>query len=112
MSSKRLNGGKTGEIKGSVKMDNIGWGPYHVKLVANAAAGTGIDSPAPVVLNAFYGVGGTLERPEAMAFFSKNRVQIILDWWTLCDYLGLNYMPNIKITFWKTRNARRKPFPM
>ena len=99
-SSKRLNGGKTGEIKGSVKLDDIGWGPYHVKLVANAAAGTGIESPAPVVLNAFYGVGGTLERPEAMAFYGKNRVQIILDWWTLCDYLGLNYMPLVKIVFW------------
>lgn len=110
VSSKRLNGGKTGEIKGSVKMDNIGWGPYHVKLVANAAAGTGIDSPAPVVLNAFYGVGGTLERPEAMAFFSKNRVQIILDWWTLCDYLGLNYMPNIKITFWKNAECTEEAF--
>ena len=110
VSSKRLNGGKTGEIKGSVKMDNIGWGPYHVKLVANAAAGTGIDSPAPVVLNAFYGVGGTLERPEAMAFFGKNRVQIILDWWTLCDYLGLNYMPNIKITFWKNAECTEEAF--
>ena len=100
VSSKRLNGGKTGEIKGSVKLDNIGWGPYHVKLVANAAAGTGIESPDPVVLNAFYGVGGTLERPEAMVFYGKNRAQIILDWWTLCDYLGLNYMPYVKITFW------------
>ncbi|MBR6965615.1 MAG: hypothetical protein IKH81_00830 [Clostridia bacterium] len=100
VSSKRLNGGKTGEIKGTVKLDSIGWGPYAVKLVANAAAGTGIESPVPVILNAFYGVGGVLERPEAMAFYGKNRVQIILDWWTLCDYLGLNYMPLVKITFW------------
>ena len=110
VSSKRLNGGKTGEIKGSVKLDDIGWGPYHVKLVANAAAGTGIDSPAPVVLNAFYGVGGTLERPEAMAFYGKNRVQIILDWWTLCDYLGLNYMPYVKITFWADAECTQEVF--
>ena len=45
-----------------------------------------------------------------MAFFSKNRVQIILDWWTLCDYLGLNYMPNIKITFWKNAECTEEAF--
>ena len=51
-----------------------------------------------------------LERPEAMAFYGKNRVQIILDWWTLCDYLGLNYMPNVKITFWSVAECMQEAF--
>ena len=109
VSSRRLNGGKTGTISGKVSLDNIGWGPYHVKLVSFAASGTDVGSPDAVILNAFYGVGGTLERPEAMTIYSGNTAQVVIDWWTLCDYLGLNYMPYIKIDFWAdealTQNA-------
>lgn len=109
-SSRRINGGRTGAISGKVKLDDMGWGPYHIKLISAAAAGTGIQSPDPVVLEGFWGVGGTLERPEAMALYGGNRVQIVLDWWTLCDYLGLNYMPDVKITFWADENCTEEQF--
>ncbi len=109
-SSKRINGGRTGTVTGKVSLDSIGWGPYHIKLISSAAAGTGILSPEPVVLEAFYGVGGTLERPEAMALYGGDRVQIVLDWWTLCDYLGLNYMPQVKITFWADAECTREQY--
>ena len=39
-SSKRINGGRTGAVTGKVSLDSIGWGPYHIKLISSAAAGS------------------------------------------------------------------------
>jgi len=71
-SSKRINAGKVGEKSGKVDVSAIGWGLDNVKLVSFTASGTDYTAPAPIILKAFYGVGGTLERPEMLVVADGN----------------------------------------
>lgn len=99
-SSKRINGGKTGEITGTLDLSGAAWGTYHVNLTSFAPAGTDYESPAPETLAIQYGVDQTLERPEMMAMTSGNQAELIVDWWSLSDYAFTQYMPNMKFTFY------------
>ena len=99
-SSKRLAGGTTGTISGTIDISGIGWGDYDINLVSFAAAGSGYTAPDPVTLKAQYGVGLNLERPEMLAMWSGNQVELVIDWWTLCDYNFKQHMPEMKFTFY------------
>ena len=99
-SSKRINAGKSGEKTGKVDVSTIGWGQYHVKLVTFAASGTDYTAPAPVILNAFYGVGGTLERPEMMVVADGNTVEVTIDRYTLSDWKKFQYMPTVRFSLY------------
>lgn len=95
-SSKRIKGGKTGEYTGTLDLSGAAWGAYHVNLTSFAAAGTGYESPAPVTLTMQYGVDEKLERPEMLVMSSGNQVELVVDWWTLCDYAYTQFMPNME----------------
>lgn len=95
-SSKRINAGKLGEKSGKVDVSSIGWGAYNVKLITFAAAGTGYTSPDPVVVTAFYGVGGTLEKPEYMAVVDGNTVEFTVDWYSLSHYKDFQHLPTLR----------------
>ncbi len=95
-SSKRINAGKLGEKSGKMDVSSIGWGTYHVKLITYAAAGTDYKTPDAVVLTAFYGVGGTLEKPEYMVVTDGNTVEFTLDWYTLSHYKDFQHLPTIR----------------
>lgn len=99
-SSDRIAGSSTGEKSGKVDLSALGYGDYHVDLVTYPAAGTDYESPEDVVLTLQSGVGGKLERPEMLAMVSGNQVELVLDWWTLCDYNTLQYLPQVKFTFY------------
>ena len=47
-----------------------------------------------------YGVGQTLERPEMLVMTSGNQAELVVDWWTLCDYAFTQYMPSMEFTFY------------
>ncbi|MCD7814965.1 MAG: hypothetical protein LUH20_13135 [Lachnospiraceae bacterium] len=96
--SSRINGGSTGECTGTLDMSEIGWGTYHVNLVTFAAAGTDYEKPDAVTLTLEYGVGGTLERPEMMVMTSGNQMEVMIDWYTLADYVNCQYLPEVKIS--------------
>ena len=99
-SSKRIRGGKTGEITGVIDLSDVAWGSYAVSLNSFAAAGSDYVSPDPVNIYANYGVGLPLERPEMLAMMSGNEVQFVIDWWTLDDYMYYEYLPYAKLTFY------------
>lgn len=99
-SSKRINGSKTGTLSGKVDVSTIGWGQYDVKLITFAASGTGDTAPSPVILSAYYGVGGTLERPEYMAVVDGNTVEITVDWYTLSDYKDFQLLPTLRFSLY------------
>ena len=99
-SSDRISGGSTGEMSGTVDLSSLAYGDYHVNLVTYAAAGTDFETPEDITLTIQSGVGGKLERPEMLVMASGNQVELILDWWTLCDYNTLQYMPEVKFTFY------------
>ena len=99
-SSSRINGGVTGEITGTLDLSGAAWGTYHVNLTSFAPAGTDYESPDPVTLTMQYGVGQTLERPEMLIMTSGNQAELVIDWWTLCDYAFTQYMPNMEFTFY------------
>ena len=99
-SSKRINAGKGGEKSGKVDVSGLGWGQYNIKLITFAASGTGYQTPAPVVLSAFYGVGGRLTRPEQLVVADNNTVEITIDRFNLSDYKGLQYLPIVRVTLW------------
>lgn len=99
-SSKRINAGKTGEKSGKVDISSIGWGQYNVKLVTFAASGTDYTAPAPIILKAFYGVGGTLERPELLVVADGNTVEITIDRYTLSDWTKYQYMPTVRFNLY------------
>lgn len=94
-SSRRINAGKLGEKKGKVDVSTIGWGTYHVKLITFAASGTNYQAPAPVIVNAYYGVGGVLEKPEMMVITDGNTAEFIVDWYSISDYYEYQFMPNV-----------------
>jgi hypothetical protein len=99
-SSKRINGGKTGEYSGTIDLSDVAWGTYHINLTSFAPAGTSYESPEPVTVTVQYGAGLTLERPEMLVMTSGNQAELVVDWWTLCDYNFLQYMPEMKFTFY------------
>lgn len=99
-SSKRINAGKVGEKSGKVDVSAIGWGLYNVKLVTFTASGTDYTAPAPIILKAFYGVGGTLERPEMLVVADGNTVEITLDRYTLSNWKKFQYMPTVRFSLY------------
>lgn len=99
-SSKRINAGKAGEKKGKLDVSTIGWGQYHVKLITFAASGTDYTAPSPIILNAFYGVGGKLEKPEMMVVADGNTVEVTIDRYTLSDWKTYQYMPTVRVSLY------------
>ncbi len=97
-SSKRINGGSTGEVTGTLDLGEIAWGTYHVNLVCFAPAGTDYVSPDPETITVQYGVDQVLERPEMLVMSSGDTVEFVIDWWTLCNYNFQQYMPEMKFT--------------
>lgn len=95
--SGRINGGSTGAKSGSVDVAALGWGGYNVKLVTYTAAGTDYTAPAPVVLQARYGIGGVLERPEMQVISDGNTVEVVIDLYTLNDYYLYQVLPELNI---------------
>lgn len=95
--SGRINGGSTGAKSGSVDVAALGWGEYNVKLVTYTAAGTDYTAPAPVVLQARYGIGGVLERPEMQVISDGNTVEVVIDLYTLNDYYLYQVLPELNI---------------
>lgn len=95
-SSKRINAGKLGEKSGTMDLSDMGWGEYNVKLITFPASGTNYVAPDPVVLTAFYGVGGKLERPEMMVIADGNTAEMIVDWYTLSDYKTYQMLPTVE----------------
>ena len=99
-SSKRINAGKVGEKSGKVDVSTIGWGQYNVKLVTFPASGTDYTAPAPIILKAFYGVGGILERPELLVVADGNTVEITIDRYTLSNWRKYQYMPTVRFSLY------------
>lgn len=99
-SSKRIRGGKTGEITGTLDLSSVAWGEFAVSLCSFAPAGTDYVTPDPINIMCQFGVGLPLERPEMLAMYSGNTVQLVIDWWTLCDYRYNEYLPLMKFTFY------------
>lgn len=99
-SSKRIRGGRTGEISGTIDLSDVAWGNYAVSLNSFAAAGSNFVSPDPINIYTVFGVGLPLERPEMLAMYSGNRVQFVVDWWTLDNYLYYEYLPYARFTFY------------
>ncbi len=99
-SSERINATTTETVTGQMDVSAVAWGINHVNLVTAAAAGTDYASPDPTTLTYEYGVDQPLERPEMMAITSGNQVELIVDWWTLCDYYIKECMPKIKFTIY------------
>lgn len=99
-SSKRIRGGKTGQISGTIDLSNVSWGTFAVSLCSFAPAGSAYTAPDPINIVCQFGVGLKLERPEMIALFSGNTVQLTVDWWTLSDYRYKEYMPLMTFTFY------------
>lgn len=109
-SSKRIRGGRTGEITGTIDLSDVAWGSYAVSLNSFAAAGSAFVSPDPVNIYANYGVGLPLERPEMLAMMSGNEVQFVIDWWSLDDYMYYEYLPYAKITFYSDEACTQEAY--
>ena len=99
-SSKRIRGGKTGEISGTIDLSDVAWGEFAVSLCSFAPAGTDYVTPDPINIMCQFGVDLPLERPEMLAMYSGNTVQLVVDWWTLCDYRYNEYLPLMKFSFY------------
>lgn len=97
--SERISGA-VGEKSGTIDLSGLSYGEYHVNLMTYAAAGTDYESPDAVTTTVKSGVGGTLEKPEMLVMASGNQVEFVLDWWTLCDWNSLQYMPKVKFTIY------------
>ncbi len=109
-SSPRINGGTTGPVSGTLDLSEVSWGSFHVNLSSFAPSGSGYTAPGPLNIAVQYGVGQTLERPEMLAMYSGNQVEFVVDWWTLCDYNFLQYMPNMKFTFYSDPECTAEVF--
>ena len=99
-SSKRIRGGKTGTITGTIDLSDVSWGSFAVSLCSFAPAGSAYTAPDPINIMCQFGVGLRLERPEMLALYSGNMVQLVVDWWTLSDYRYCEYMPNMTFSFY------------
>ena len=104
--SSRINGGSTGRVTGTLDLSVLQYGEYSIDLFSYAASGTDYETPEPVTLSLKSGVGGKLERPELLAIASGNQAEFVLDWWTLCDYNSLQYMPKVKFTFYSDEGLK------
>ncbi len=101
-SSKRITGGSTGTLTSKVDVSGIGWGTYNVRLFTFAAAGSGYTAPKEdVMLQARYGVGGKLEKPEILVMVDGSDVEFVPDWYTLSDYYSYQYLPVMSFSFYK-----------
>lgn len=101
VASDRINGGTTGTLSGSIDLTSgFTYGDYDVNLVAYPPSGTDYVSADPVTIVIRYGEGGVLEQPELLAMYQGNEVNLIIDWWSLCDYNSLQCMPEVKFTFY------------
>ncbi len=98
--SKRINGGTTGEVTGTVNLDGLAWGSYHVNLVSFAPAGTDYVKPDVQSITLLCGKDLILERPEFMVMTSGNTAEVIIDWYTLSDYYEYAYLPEMQISFY------------
>lgn len=110
ISSKRIKGGSTGEATGTLDVSAMPWGGYHINLVSFAPAGTDYSSPAAVTLKAHYGIGKMLERPEMLVLASGNQAELIVDWYSLTDYLYYEYLPDMKFTFYADAECTQEVF--
>lgn len=110
VSSSRINGGTTGKITGSLDTSAFGWGEYDINLVTFKAAGTDYTAPDPVCLSAQYGIGGKMERPEMLAMYSGNTVELVIDWYTLNNYYMYATMPEIEFNFYSDENCTQKVY--
>lgn len=110
VSSKRIKGGSTGEASGTLDVSAMPWGGYHINLVSFAPAGTDYSSPEAVTLKAHYGIGKTLERPEMLILSSGNQAELIVDWYSLSDYLYYEYLPDMKFTFYSDAECTQEVF--
>ncbi len=99
-SSNRINGNSTGKKSGTVDISTFGWGLYNIKLTTFAAAGSDYTAPEPVVLKAKYGIGGVLEKPEAMVMSDGNTAELIIDWYTLGDWYVFASLPEVKVSIY------------
>lgn len=99
-SSKRINGGTTGTMSGTIDVSTFGWGEYNIKLITYAAAGSGYIAPENVTLVVQTGVGGVMERPEFIVVTDGKDVELSVDWYTMADYYVYQNMPNIKWTIY------------
>lgn len=99
-SSKRIRGGTTDTITGTIDLSEVGWGSYAVSLTSYAPAGADYVSPDPINVMAQFGVGLPLERPEMLVMYSGNQVQLVVDWWTLCNYRYKEYLPFMTFSFY------------
>lgn len=109
-SSKRINGGSTGEVSGTIDVSQMPWGTYHINLVSFAPAGTDYENPEVVTLSVQYGIDVTFERPELMIFTSGNQAELIVDWYTLANYSSFAYLPNMKFTFYADEACTQEVF--
>ena len=110
VSSKRIKGGSTGEASGTLDVSAMPWGGYHINLVSFAPAGTEYSSPESVTLKAHYGIGKALERPEMLILTSGNQAELIVDWYSLSDYLYYEYLPDMKFTFYSDAECTQEVF--
>ena len=99
-SSKRIKGNTTGQITGSLDMSAIPWGAFHINLVSFAPQGTDYVSPDAISLKAVYGMGQKFEKPELMAIVSGGTLEAVVDWYTISDYAGYEYLTDVAVTVW------------
>lgn len=100
VSSKRINGGKTGTMSGTLDTSGFGWGNYSIELVTFAAAGSGYTAPDAVTLKAVYGKGGILEKPEMLVTTEGNTAEVVIDWYSINDYYDYQVLGNLEINFY------------
>ena len=99
--SDRINGGTTGTLTGSIDLSSgFTYGDFDVNLVAYPPSGTDYTSADPVTIVIRYGEGGVLEQPELLAMYQEGEVDLVIDWWSLCDYYLVQCMPEVKFTFY------------
>lgn len=99
-SSKRINAGKVGEKSGKVDVSAIGWGLYNVKLVTFTASGTDYTAPAPIILKAFYGVGGTRNAPKCWWWLTATLWKSPSTCYTLSNWKKFQYMPTVRFSLY------------
>lgn len=91
--SKRINGGSTGEIAGSLDLSGLSWSTYNFNLVSFAASGSEKEAPEAQTYTYQLGVGGVMERPEMMVLADGSQIDFYIDLFTLSDWNKLQRMP-------------------
>lgn len=109
-SSKRIRGGTTGTITGTIDLSDVAWGAFAVSLTSYAPAGSAYENPEPINIMAQFGVGLPLERPEMLAMYSGNQVQLVIDWWTLSNYRYMEYLPYMTFRFYSDAECTDEVF--